>query len=252
MRSWRATSREITDVQHVFGDPPRVLRHGDRGDGRRGTGRAERRRGAARRYRASQPARPAAPNRAGKRGRTIARLDPAGGNGDPEGGYFTPEQGRTDRSIRGHRPITASPSSPRSSQGGRKPSASYGKTIEEAVAGSPDVLAVLKLHYLRWVLFDVGTGTHFMYQGIFDTDFDKYTEDAIAIFTATGINTVFENLVGFPEDWKTNAPAFVKFVRDHQRPSFLEYAEYPYVTADEVKKALRVKAAMSTMLDQMQ
>ena len=44
-----------------------------------------------------------------------------------------------------------------------------------------------------------------MYQGIFDTDFDKYTEDAVALFTKYGINTVFENLEGFPEDWKTNA-----------------------------------------------
>ena len=40
------------------------------------------------------------------------------------------------------------------------------------------MLAPLKLHYLRWVLFD--NDTRFMYQGIFDTDFDKYTEDAIA------------------------------------------------------------------------
>ena len=42
------------------------------------------------------------------------------------------------------------------------------------------------------------------------------------------------------------------WVRDHQVPSFLEYGEYPYVTADEIKKALRLKAAFSTMLDQMQ
>ncbi len=35
-------------------------------------------------------------------------------------------------------------------------------------------------------------------------------------------------------------------------PSFLEYGEYPYVTADEIKKALRLKAAFSDMLDQMQ
>ena len=55
----------------------------------------------------------------------------------------------------------------------------YGKQIEEAIAGSPDVLAPLRLHYLRWVLFDVGSGLHFQYQGIFDTDFDKYTEDAV-------------------------------------------------------------------------
>jgi len=44
-----------------------------------------------------------------------------------------------------------------------------------------------------------------MYQGIFDTDFDKYTEDALCS-RSYGINTVFENLEGFPTDWKT-APA---------------------------------------------
>ena len=53
-------------------------------------------------------------------------------------------------------------------------------------------------------------------------------------------------------DWKTNAPAFVKFVREHQSPSFLEYGEYPFVTADEIKKALKVKASLAGMLDQMQ
>ena len=128
----------------------------------------------------------------------------------------------------------------------------YGKKIEDAIAGDPFVLAPLKLHYLRWVLFNIGSDTYFMYQGIFDTDFDKYTEDAITLFKQTGVDTVFENLEGFPMDWKTNAPAFVKFVREHQCPSFLEYGEYPFVTADEIKKALKVKASLSSMLDQMQ
>jgi hypothetical protein len=35
-------------------------------------------------------------------------------------------------------------------------------------------------------------------------------------------------------------------------PSFPEYGEYLYATAAEIKKALRLKAAFSTMLDQMQ
>ncbi len=128
----------------------------------------------------------------------------------------------------------------------------YGNTIEKTIAGLPDALEVLRLHYLRWVLFDIGKDTYFMYQGIFDTDFDKYTEDAVSLFSKYGLNTVFENLEGFPEDWKTNAPAFVRFVREHQRPSFLEYGEYPYVSADEIKKALKLKAAFSSMLDLMQ
>ena len=128
----------------------------------------------------------------------------------------------------------------------------YGNTIEKAVAVQPDCLAPLKLHYLRWVLFDIGSGLHFMYQGIFDTDFDKYTEDAVALFISLGVNTVFENLEGFPMDWKTNPDAFVRFVREHQRPSFLEYGEYPFFSADEIKKALQLKSAFSEMLDQLQ
>jgi hypothetical protein len=170
----------------------------------------------------------------------------------PKDGYFKPEQGR-------YGPIF--PKTPANygftiiakiKPGREEAIRAYGKTIEDAVAGSPFVLAPLKLHYLRWVLFNIGSDTYFMYQGIFDTDFDKYTEDAIALFKQTGVDTVFENLEGFPLDWKTNAPAFVKFVREHQCPSFLEYGEYPFVTADEIKKVLRVKASLSTMLDQMQ
>ena len=128
----------------------------------------------------------------------------------------------------------------------------HARTIETAVAGQPDVLAVLKLHYLRWLLFPIKGETYFMYQGIFDTDFDKYTEDAVAIFSTSGLTTVFENLEDFPSDLKTNPQAFVKFVREHHCPSFLEYGEYPYVSADEIKKALKLKAAFSNMLDQMQ
>jgi hypothetical protein len=128
----------------------------------------------------------------------------------------------------------------------------YGKTIEAAVKGAPNVLGPLKLHFLRWVLFDVGSGLHFMYQGIFDTDFDKYLEDAIALFNSTGVTTVFTNLEGWPEDWRTNIDGVTKFFRDHQRPSFLEYGEYPYASSEEVKSALKLKAAFSDMLDQMQ
>ncbi len=127
---------------------------------------------------------------------------------------------------------------------------SYGQRLAAALEVNPDVLAPLKLHYLRWVLFD--EDKRFMYQGIFDTDFDKYTEDAVVLFGRTGIDTAFENLEGFPMDWKTNTAAFIKFVRDRQCPSFLEYGEYPYFSSDEIKKALKVKAALAEMFEQMQ
>src|SRR6476660_707459 len=116
---------------------------------------------------------------------------------------------------------------------------SYGPKIAKALEANPEVLAPLKLPYLRWVLFY--DDTRCMYQGIFDTDFDKYTADAVALFAKTGIDTVFENLEGFPADWKTNSEAFIRFVREHQCPSFMEYGEYPYVSSDEIKKAIKIK-----------
>jgi len=126
----------------------------------------------------------------------------------------------------------------------------YGPKLAKALEGDPEILAPLKLHYLRWVLFD--DDTRFMYQGIFDTDFDKYTADAVALFGKTGIDTVFENLEGFPTDWKTNPEAFIRFVREHQCPSFMEYGEYPYVSSDEIKKAIKIKDAFYEILEQMQ
>ncbi len=129
----------------------------------------------------------------------------------------------------------------------------HGKKIEEAIAGSPEFLAPLRLHYLRWVLFDVGDGLALPVPGHLRHGLRQVHRGRRASCSARrGITTVFTNLEGFPEDWKENPDSFVKFVREHQCPSFLEYGEYPYVTADEIKKALRLKAAFSTMLDQMQ
>ena len=170
----------------------------------------------------------------------------------PKEGFFTPEQGRYGP-IYPQTPACYGFSIIAKVKPGREQAIrEYGKTIEAAVKGDPSVLAPLRLHYLRWVLFDVGSGLHFQYQGIFDTDFDKYLEDAVALFLKTGITTVFVNLEGWPEDWRTNLPAVIKFFRDHQCPSFLEYGEYPFVSADEIKKALTLKAAFADMLDLMQ
>jgi len=170
----------------------------------------------------------------------------------PKGGAFKQEQGRYGL-IYPRTPANYGFSILAKVKPGREAAVrEYGNTIEKAVADAPEVLAPLKLHYLRWVLFEIKGDTYFMYQGIFDTDFDKYIEDAVALFASTGITTVFTNLEGFPENWQNNVPAINKFFREHQCPSFLEYAEYPYATAEEVKKALRVKSAMSNMLDQMQ
>jgi len=71
----------------------------------------------------------------------------------------------------------------------------------------------------------------------------------VPLFSETGITTVFTNLDGFLEDWKENPKACVRFVREYQCPSFLEYGEYSYVTADEIRRrcgARRLSRTCST------
>jgi hypothetical protein len=170
----------------------------------------------------------------------------------PKEGYFELEQGRYGP-IFPQTPANYGFSILAKVKPGREQAVrDYGKNLEAAVAANPTVLAPLRLHFLRWLIFPIGDDNYFMYQGIFDTDFDKYIEDAVTIFGSTGITTVFVNLEGFPEEDWNNVPTFQKFFRDHQCPSFMEYAEYPRVTAIEVKKALTLKEAFGDMLDQMQ
>jgi hypothetical protein len=128
----------------------------------------------------------------------------------------------------------------------------HAKIIEKAIADDPETLAVLQAHYLRWLIFKINGESYMMYQGIFDTDFDKYCEDASFLFGKTGIHSAFEALEGWPADYATNPASIVKFFREHQCPSFLEYSEHPYASCEEIKKGLKLKAAFSGMLDQMQ
>jgi hypothetical protein len=180
------------------------------------------------------------------------RLDEAAGPGDPERGIFPARERKVWAGVSEDTRLSwlYDHCQDQARQGAGDPRVR--KDARKGFGSGFFRTCALKLHYLRWVLFDIGKDTYFMYQGIFDTEFDKYTDDAVALFTKSGISTTFENLEGFPEDWKTNVPGFIKFVRDHQCPSFLEYGEYPYVTADEIKKALRLKKAFSEMLDEMQ
>ena len=117
----------------------------------------------------------------------------------PKEGYFTLEQGRYGPTYPRTPACHGFTIIAKIKPGTEADIRAYGKRIEDTIAASPHALAPLQLHYLRWVLFDIGPDKYFMYQGIFDTDFDKYTEDAVQLFKATGVDTIFEKLEGFPD-----------------------------------------------------
>ena len=114
------------------------------------------------------------------------------------------------------------------------------------------ILRPLTLHYARWLLFD--NDTRFIYYASFDTDLDKYLDDAARIFAASGVAGYFPDLEGFPDDQAaTRDPeAYRKFLKETGVDSFYQFEGYPGVTVEEIKKALRVRNAFSNMLDEMQ
>jgi hypothetical protein len=114
------------------------------------------------------------------------------------------------------------------------------------------LLRPLTLHYARWLLFD--NDTRFIYYASFDTDLDKYIDDAARIFAESGVAGFFPDLEGFPDDPASagDPQAYRKFLADNMVESFFQFEGYPGVTVEEIKKALRVRNAFSNMLDQMQ
>jgi hypothetical protein len=114
------------------------------------------------------------------------------------------------------------------------------------------LLRPLTLHYARWLLFD--NDTRFIYYASFDTDMDKYIDDAARIFAESGVAGFFPDLEGFPDDPASagDPQAYRKFLADNKVDSFYQFEGYPGVTVEEIKKALRVRNAFSNMLDQMQ
>jgi hypothetical protein len=114
------------------------------------------------------------------------------------------------------------------------------------------LLRPLTLHYARWLLFD--NDTRFIYYASFDTDLDKYLDDAARIFASSGTAGFFPDLVGFPDDQAaTGDPeAYRKFLSENGVESFYQFEGYPGVSVEEIKKAMRVRNAFSSMLDEMQ
>ena len=113
-------------------------------------------------------------------------------------------------------------------------------------------LRPLTIHYARWILFD--NDTRFIYYASFDTELNKYLDDAARIFAETGVAGFFPDLDGFPDDQASasDAEAYRKFLADNGVDSFYQFEGYPSVTVEEIKKAVKVRNAFSNMLDEMQ
>jgi signal transduction histidine kinase len=98
----------------------------------------------------------------------------------------------------------------------------FGMKLEKSLQAFHQTPSPLELRHLRWTLFDGDKRA--IYVASSETDFDQYVDDAIALSAQTGIDPVFQHLVGFPADWRCNRIAVLNFARKHHCQSLADYS----------------------------
>ena len=160
--------------------------------------------------------------------RDRSRLEQARGDGDPEEGYFELERGGTARSFPRTPACYGFSIIAKVKEGREDAIREYGKTIEAAIAASPDALAPLKLHYLRWVLFDVGYGSALPVPGHLRHRLRQVHRGrgrAVRRRPASPPSSPISK--AFPRTGRPTPTAFIKFVREHQCPQLPRVRRVP-------------------------
>ncbi len=116
-------------------------------------------------------------------------------------------------------------------------------------AGGPTPLDEIgTVHFARWVVLpgepDAGT---LLFTSNFDGPWDTYLED-FASQAAASFDAIFSHCEGWPEQGVGDVAAFKDFVRRHEVAEQVYYRAYPAATVRQVRSALRLKAAVTTLL----
>jgi hypothetical protein len=96
------------------------------------------------------------------------------------------------------------------------------------------------IHYARWVIVDENTlpgidGPHLVFTSNYDGKLEGYLED-FANVDEGPLNLVFGHCIGWPGARPSDG--FIQFVKEHEHPALIFYANYPLATVGEVRRAL--------------
>lgn len=120
---------------------------------------------------------------------------------------------------------------------------------ERIDAGGPTPLDEIgTVHFARWVVLpDDRDGGSLLFTSNFDGPWDDYIED-FAKESAAAFDAIYSNCEGWPERGARDVDAFKAFVRAHEVPSDVYYRAYPTATVQQVRAALKLKAAVTELL----
>ena len=103
------------------------------------------------------------------------------------------------------------------------------------------------LHNMRHVIFD--NGTRLCWITAFDTDWDPYIDDAVAILGVDSWKDWLQHTVEYEEEIAASGASIKKFLQAAQVPASGFYRAIPELTLAEIKKGQQLKQAFEQVLD---
>ncbi|WP_447963692.1 hypothetical protein [Nitrospira sp. Ecomares 2.1] len=96
------------------------------------------------------------------------------------------------------------------------------------------------IHYARWFILNENSipgldGAHLVFTSNYDGELAAYLEDFASVDEGP-VNLVFGHCIGWPG--ARPADGFIKYVKEHEYPALIFYANYPLATVGEVRRAL--------------
>jgi hypothetical protein len=111
-----------------------------------------------------------------------------------------------------------------------------------------DALLKIGIVDMRHVIFD--NGTRLCWITAFDTDWDPYIDDAVAILGVDGWADWLQHTDGYHADELTTSAAIKAYVQSAQVQASGFFRAVPDLTLAEVKKGERLRAAINRVLDE--
>jgi len=119
---------------------------------------------------------------------------------------------------------------------------------ERAQPKDSSVFEKIGLRTQRHVIFD--NGTRLMWSTAFDTDWDPYIDDAIAVFGAASWVDWMQHTTDYSADIATATNAEIKhFLQSAQQRATAFFDAFSLATLSQIKKALLVNRAFEQVLD---
>ncbi len=105
------------------------------------------------------------------------------------------------------------------------------------------------VHFARWAVLATGHDAgSLLFTSNFDGPWDNYIED-FAAKSAPTFDAIYSHCQEWPPSGARDVDAFKAYVRKYEVQADVYYRAYPMATVRQVRSALRLKAATTTVLD---